>query len=723
RNWVHDMVLYFSENMPVPKVDPGVLHLEHELRRELSEALEMRLSPILARLNALEAHLVQSTEEDGLLASSRGSGRNTVPTHSNFDEAARPQAKALDMESVLLPPVRQESAPSQDPCERVHVGETVWNFVLVIGLLDCGTMDTLIAFALMIGNAMMQALFCIAIMSPEFRGTAFASQLAVAKKWRLGVGHDSTYMDSTPTSLVARVCGSDETLIVANSQATLVRDITAYLGFDNADGSSWFSPGALLSTLCILHWCLYIFEEIRSICSTMHAISNVPRDQKSEMRGGRLIRISYFRFLSYFLLTVIRSCIAAVLLYAGVLWLAGTTSIASLMVNSVALAAIMDIDEKIFAALMPRQIQVEMDGLQPFTATYSRRSSQVESMLLSAVTAGLLAWSFVFLIHPLSHDMRDVKGEYCGGNQDFVLKSNADVQLSVAIGTVPYGEGRGDLTLNNLAVHEMLQEVHENSFLKYTVLAQTLRDFDRWSRGTISDWGIAILHGCTQWEDSSFLVAVAVSLGYEPKSGYACNDFASDCLRPEARLLRMLCPKTCGCNDPNLPWFRVSTLGCPQPCLDDAKKASAKVPCKDTAVDSAWHQAWSSWPQIWLTQFNGNPKTRAGQERLAVLSNISRRARENGCSALSNLGLPKGVPFNGDSVCQGWNMLISSLANLCPETCECTKPEYALDPQRGCPRSCESLPRKKVILEDRSSHPEAGVRNPIGSSGGDSETE
>ena len=53
----------------------------------------MRLSPILARLNALEAHLVQSTEEDGLLASSRGSGRNTVPTHSNFDEAARPQAR------------------------------------------------------------------------------------------------------------------------------------------------------------------------------------------------------------------------------------------------------------------------------------------------------------------------------------------------------------------------------------------------------------------------------------------------------------------------------------------------------------------------------------------------------------------------------------------------------------------------------------------------------
>ena len=53
----------------------------------------MRLSPILARLNALEAHLVQSTEEDGLLASSRGTGRATVLTRSNFDEAVRAQAR------------------------------------------------------------------------------------------------------------------------------------------------------------------------------------------------------------------------------------------------------------------------------------------------------------------------------------------------------------------------------------------------------------------------------------------------------------------------------------------------------------------------------------------------------------------------------------------------------------------------------------------------------
>ena len=76
----------------------------------------------------------------------------------------------------------------EDPCERVHVGETVWNFVLVIGLLDCGTMDTLIAFALMVGNAMMQALFCIAIMSPRISGHCLCLAARCCEEVALGCG-------------------------------------------------------------------------------------------------------------------------------------------------------------------------------------------------------------------------------------------------------------------------------------------------------------------------------------------------------------------------------------------------------------------------------------------------------------------------------------------------------------------------------------------------------
>ena len=46
--------------------------------------------------------------------------------------------------------------------------------------------------------------------------------------------------------------------------------------------------------------------------------------------------MSYMRFWSYFGLRLLRALIALALLYAGILWLAGTTSIEDLILNAVA---------------------------------------------------------------------------------------------------------------------------------------------------------------------------------------------------------------------------------------------------------------------------------------------------------------------------------------------------------------------------------------------------
>ena len=130
----------------------------------------------------------------------------------------------------------------------------------------------------------------------------------------------------------------------------------------------------------------------------------------------------------------------------------------------------------------------------------------------AALVSGLLVWSFVFLIQPLSHEMKEVKLEYCGGNQDFVIKANADVQMSVGIETVPHGHG-AEVTLSNLAVDELLQSGFGALSYNYTVVAETLRDFARWSTGTIKQWSVAMLHGCHQWDDSTFLNSAAFALG------------------------------------------------------------------------------------------------------------------------------------------------------------------------------------------------------------------
>ena len=138
--------------------------------------------------------------------------------------------------------------------------------------------------------------------------------------------------------------------------------------------------------------------------------------------------------------------------------------------------------------------------------------------------------------------------------------------------------------------------------------------------------------------------------------------------------------------------------GCPAACLDIGERASVSLPCKDTDMDSVWNDAWIRWPLMWLTTFNGDPATSKGQYRLALLENISRHVRKNGCNAIQSMNLPKGVPFTGDSVCQGWNGLISSAANLCPETCGCKDPANFTLAESGCPRSCQ---KRRCLVSGR----------------------
>ena len=68
------------------------------------------------------------------------------------------------------------------------------------------------------------------------------------------------------------------------------------------------------------------------------------------------------------------------LLRAGIFWLAGTTSITDLMINGVAMVTIINVDEKLFSALMPKRIQEATEELYVVTFRGSKQGSQVEPL-------------------------------------------------------------------------------------------------------------------------------------------------------------------------------------------------------------------------------------------------------------------------------------------------------------------------------------------------------
>lgn len=52
------------------------------------------------------------------------------------------------------------------------------------------------------------------------------------------------------------------------------------------------------------------------------------------------------------------------------------------------------------------------------------------------------------------------------------------------------------------------------------------------------------------------------------------------------RLLRLVCPRTCGCAEPQgLPWFKVEAQGCPTACRAEAMAAASQLACHDAATE------------------------------------------------------------------------------------------------------------------------------------------
>ena len=126
-----------------------------------------------------------------------------------------------------------------------------------------------------------------------------------------------------------------------------------------------------------------------------------------------------------------------------------------MILNAVALGAILEVDEMVFSALMPKKLQLKVQDLEAIKVQYGRMRSQVESICILAVLAGLLAWSWFTIVDPLGKTMELVKQAHCGGHQDFVVGLNEDQKMTVGFMSVPFENSTGQ-TLTQLAIDDFI---------------------------------------------------------------------------------------------------------------------------------------------------------------------------------------------------------------------------------------------------------------------------
>mmetsp|Transcript_38039 Transcript_38039/g.81816 ORF Transcript_38039/g.81816 Transcript_38039/m.81816 type:complete len:687 (+) Transcript_38039:35-2095(+) len=666
--------------MPTPKAANDLQRDFFLLREELRSDLH-RLEARLQRLETRNGLDIETLKQSPL---SLGDGNEKLvedPEEKVADQLGQLELKVRDAVSI------GETQPSEDlPDEQagyVHFGESAWSFPLVIGLAPAGAWDVTFSILLLLLNLGMQAAFSIIILDEDFMGIPFRKQEEFAKRWRTSMAHDYQYMDLAGRSLVSRVCAVDGALILSTTQATLVEQINSFLGLKVDEFEAvFFQPGSLLCMLCILLWSLCVYKEYRSIWLGLEVVWRIPRSKSTVFRDNTFHSICKGRLKLLLFTYLARAAIASLLLGAGIRWLAGTTSITDLMLNAVALNAILDVDEFLFAGFTPISIQLAVQNLEPVKMKYSRLRSQLESFGLLILLIGTLLGPYLLLLQPLAASMIAVKKELCGGNQTFVVGRNSDTQLNAGLVT------KSSLDTSELTVSELAVERHKFSagyeapylinFAPNPVIFDQFLSRDMATE--VSNWGLCIETEIFQptgpyYGDPLIMPMVelmlrnaAYSLGHADSDAVGCAGLKHLCSLPDARLLRMVCGNTCGCSDPYASvWHKVPTQGCLPACLQQGTDALAASACEDKVVTEEWDLLWDIYPTS-LGAFYGSDMT--ASSIYPVMLNLVNFMKSAGCSGLTNQNMQRELGTR-TLWCEGYPSLWRPLAGLCPVSCGC----------------------------------------------------
>ena len=389
----------------------------------------------------------------------------------------------------------------------------------------------------------------------------------------MSAGHDHKHLDLSGASLASRVCNGDASLIMSANQAQILSQINAYLGLASSEmRSEGLSPGTALCGLCMFWWCLYLGREFRSIASSLEGLSDVKRGA-TEFEDGTLRSLSTIRFGFFYALRLSKAGISCMLLVAGVLWLANTTSVSGLVLRAVSLKSLFELDAVFFGALMPKKFQVRIKKLKPLRFRNSARRSQMESLLLVLFFLGMMVFTWSQLITPLSVTMQDLKREYCDGNQDFVVGVNENHGVAVTRPTLPFTD-----VYSSGYVEEAVRNYAFSNDSKLLVARESAIDFEKTRLETLATATTASLK-CDNF-DGWFLQGrgepipsrygpywwtAAAGLGLSENS--TCADMAAHCNGQHSQLLRMVCSVTCECvaPQPNL-LYKVQAQGCLKQC-------------------------------------------------------------------------------------------------------------------------------------------------------------
>lgn len=517
--------------------------------------------------------------------------------------------------------------------------------------------------------------------------------------WRTTVAHDVSLRNTlTGESLASAVCNKKLSLPYANLQTAMVEALEDYLGDQTA-----FSSGSLMCSLALCVWYLTLAIEIRDIGGSLHSCLGLPRDGMTSFAQVdgyhvRLISISASRKLFVVMLMVLRVAVVVTLGWLGTTFLLYEISIAEMLLNSVSLELILNLDELIFYALLPKVPQAMINRILPIEFSRTRKgwNTYGEVTVLGLGLVGIFSFIYAYRLAPFVEQLRENLHALCGGvnsSLDFVVAvdsigipwaaatpSSSSEDPSYAKNAVAKAQDMGfiqaplapsqrsniGLFMQVASAQTLERYMATSTEFKYpndwrVIDAQGLADVVGWSEVHVlreEDFGDEV--GTVYNQYLQYLLGVPGNVSCAQVPLHRCYTHGST---GDDVVMRKLCPRHCGCDSPtrgtvSSPFAKDANfgfMGCA--AWNTKRKAFVQRLGELSCVDTNASDVFIDWLQ--------GIGDAAGSSKGLLADDLRAAFGRGGCPAVTAVDTGAGVGTKRNLCSE------SSLPAICPVSCGC----------------------------------------------------
>jgi hypothetical protein len=262
--------------------------------------------------------------------------------------------------------------------------ETIWDSAIVLFIRTGGKLrfgDRITVIVALLINHVLQLCFIVVVAATMLDDDFAPNRIEQMLTYRLLTGQARSHVDDAREATQTQLICDRESWSWRTEQ---YHSLTEYLGETREDlpvgslQSFWYSltqwvvPGYFLSIAAITLWSLMIIREFRCASTAAEAVVSLspPDSDHPDLadHGGSFQLRSITRtqkVLFIILVTIPRYLVLFGLAITGTEFLAKTWDIKEIILNAVGLAFILDIDELVYTALLPVQLQELIRRMDP----------------------------------------------------------------------------------------------------------------------------------------------------------------------------------------------------------------------------------------------------------------------------------------------------------------------------------------------------------------------